>query len=364
MKVFKGVKTTYEKILHFIDYILEKLKNPKELFEELLKLLESIFGVVKKVDATTRGILKRFKLTDKAIALLLSYQISITKLSKPNVFSQFPQYAVVYDGKKILEGTKENVISFVKEVERIAEQAKNKNFDDVKKYLDDLDISLNKYLEKRTNFFKKGKDEITKLWNSLVKSKHLNDIELIALYRQFALKYPGIVAKGMNVGKYNIKIQKNGKLVENIQYFSVSGQKDDIIRAFGGEIPDEVLDIYGVDYPKYEKFVENIEDFNGRPRGADSEMKVIYDVLQNHLSKGDEFIIETTNIFRACDSCRTGLLSMMDSFKDLSKKIEIYVKSNDEILGSSMLTKHHADLKKIQNKAKKDWKQLKKDNGL
>lgn len=52
----------------------------------------------------------------------------------------------------------------------------------------------------------------------------------------------------------------------------------------------------------------------------DSEIKYIFNFLKNHMNKGDEYIIETKNIFRTCGSCKREFVMLEDYLRTQGKQ--------------------------------------------
>lgn len=70
-------------------------------------------------------------------------------------------------------------------------------------------------------------------------------------------------------------------------------------------------------------FVKGAKDFGNRARYYDSEIKYFFNFLKNHIDKGDEFIIETQNIFKTCGSCRREFVMLEDYLKTQGKKLNL-----------------------------------------
>ena len=78
-------------------------------------------------------------------------------------------------------------------------------------------------------------------------------------------------------------------------------------------------------------------DFKNKPRNYDSEIKYIFNFLKTHINKGDEFIIETQNIFKTCGSCRREFIMLEDYLKTQDKKVKFVVFSDESIKGTARL---------------------------
>lgn len=113
-----------------------------------------------------------------------------------------------------------------------------------------------------------------------------------------------------------------------------------MIDKFGNppKLPKNTINILD-DYATYEAFVKGAIDWNSRARMYDSEIKYIFNFLKNHINKGDEFIIETSNIFKSCNSCQRELVTLKKLAETQGKKITIIVKSDKSIESTDDLLK-------------------------
>lgn len=55
------------------------------------------------------------------------------------------------------------------------------------------------------------------------------------------------------------------------------------------------------------------------------------------MNKGDEFIIETRNIFKTCGSCKREFVMLEDYLRTQGKKVKIIVFSDETIKGTEDL---------------------------
>lgn len=150
--------------------------------------------------------------------------------------------------------------------------------------------------------------------------RNLQRVDLNNFYTQMLKKYPKL--KSNNFAIFKTIIYKEGKVIEEVIEFSHSGPK---------KLYDNFLNV--VDDPI---FRNDLEDFEKIKRKNDSEIKYIFNFLQNHAHKGDYYIIESTNIFVACDSCKREFVTLKKLFGD---KIKIRIKSVDHIAGTTDLEK-------------------------
>ncbi|WP_298544763.1 hypothetical protein [uncultured Aquimarina sp.] len=224
-----------------------------------------------------------------------------------------------------------------KELSRIEKEAKKAN-KSVTEYLDDVikirkaSKFINEYLELRKKYLKLNKRGLYTLWDdvNVIKREVLGEKELFNLYFKYFNKYLRRSKKGnklksklerRNFAEFEIKrFDGNGKLVERTFELSHSGRD---------RIDNDFLDV--VTDPK---FLRNVEDFEGVRRGFDSEVRFIYNFIQEHLPKKGTFEITTKNIFIACDSCKRELLMLQELIKGRGT---IKVVSVDNIKGTKNL---------------------------
>ncbi|MDR6969669.1 hypothetical protein J2X31_003703 [Flavobacterium arsenatis] len=178
---------------------------------------------------------------------------------------------------------------------------------------------------------------VNKLWEEKIVNKLLYPTSLRKLYFKYLDKYPNL-RRGFNQAEFKTTIFNQGKKIDEIVEFSISGDKDKLITSFGNppDLPPNAIDILD-DYDNFEAFVKGASDFSGNPRNYDSEIKYIFNFLRNHINKGDEFIIETQNIFKTCGSCRREFVMLEDYLKTQGKKVKIIVYSDETIKGTARL---------------------------
>lgn len=194
---------------------------------------------------------------------------------------------------------------------------------------------LQKYLETRSKFH--DMELVEQLWKKRIESKILFPNQLKSLYFKYLEEYPTL-KRGFNQAEFKTTIKKKGKLIEEVEEFSVSGDKDKWLGNFGDppQLPPNTINVLD-DWENFEKFVEGAIDFGNRPRKYDSEIKYIFNFLKNHMNRGDEFVIETRNIFKTCGSCKREFVMLEDYLRTQGKKIKIVVYSDETIKGTEDL---------------------------
>lgn len=178
---------------------------------------------------------------------------------------------------------------------------------------------------------------INQLWKEKIVTKLIFPTNLRKLYFKYLDEFPEL-KKGFNQAEFKTTIFNQGEKVKEVVEFSLSGKREKLLSAFGDppNLPENTIDILS-DYENFETFVKGAEDFGGIPRNYDSEIKYIFNFLKNHIDKGDEFIIETQNIFKTCGSCRREFVMLEDYLKLQGKKVKIIVMSDETIEGGRML---------------------------
>ena len=210
---------------------------------------------------------------------------------------------------------------------------KNKNSLQARKFLQEIED----YISLRNKFH--NLELVEKLWKSKIIGKNLYLNNLKKLYFKYMDAYPAL-KKGFNQAEFKTIIKNRGKLIEEVEEFSISGKKEKLIRDFGNppDLPPNTINVLD-DWANFEKFVERAVDFEGQVRKYDSEIKYIFNFLKNHVNKGDEFIIETRNIFKTCGSCKREFIMLENYLKTKGKKVKIIVYSDDTIEKTAQLKK-------------------------
>lgn len=193
---------------------------------------------------------------------------------------------------------------------------------------------LQKYLQTRSKFH--NMDLVEQLWKQKIETKLLFPNNLKKLYFKYLEEFPAL-KRGFNQAEFKTTIKKKGKLIEEVEEFSVSGNKKRWSE-FGDppELPPNTINVLD-DWENFEKFVEGAVDFSGGMRKYDSEIKYIFNFLKNHMNRGDEFIIETRNIFKTCGSCKREFVMLEDYLRTQGKKVKIIVFSDEKIKGTEDL---------------------------
>ena len=199
-------------------------------------------------------------------------------------------------------------------------------------------IKFQKHLDNFKTIRPKFQDEklVTKLWNEKINNKLLYTNNLRKLYLKYLDQFPALKS-GFNQAEFKTIIKKKGKLIEEIEEFSISGNRNRWSE-FGDppKLPPNTINVLD-DWENFEKFVDGAIDFSGGIRKYDSEIKYIFNFLKNHMNKGDEFVIETRNIFKTCGSCKREFVMLEDYLRTQGKKVKIIVYSDETIKGTEDL---------------------------
>lgn len=182
-------------------------------------------------------------------------------------------------------------------------------------------------------------EKVQKLWNQKITQKLLFPNNLKKLYSKYLKGFPEL-ENGFNQAEFITKIYNKKKRVETVIEFSISGNKKKLINEFGDppKLPPNTINILD-DYNSFAKFSQNAVDYVGRIRSFDSELKYIFNFLKNHINKGDEFVIETKNIFATCSSCKREFLMLEEYMTSIGKKVKFIVFSDETIKSTKFLKK-------------------------
>ncbi|HNF48265.1 MAG TPA: hypothetical protein PLF48_02715 [Chitinophagales bacterium] len=148
--------------------------------------------------------------------------------------------------------------------------------------------------------------------------KEMTKKELVDFYELMINKFPELERKKINFAAFEIDIYKGGKKIETVVEFAHSGPKK-ISTDFIDTIPD-------TEFNKLELIDDNL-----LTRKNDTEVKFIYNFFENHIHKGDYFVIRSKNIYMACGSCQREFVTLNQL---LGNKVKISVIGRTEILNS------------------------------
>jgi hypothetical protein len=211
---------------------------------------------------------------------------------------------------------------------------------------DDL---LNEFIKLRANYFNTSAFAFRKLIRESIEASHLGKTELISLYTKHIKQFPNLAKGAHNQAIFKIKFFENGKLLDELEEFSLSGDLNKMTKSFGipPKLPPNTVNVLD-NFDEFETFVIGAYDLFGTSRKFDSEIKFIYNFLKNHAHKADEFIIETSNIFKTCGSCSRELVLLKQLLEQQGKKLRIIVKADDQIKGTGDLFDKYPELKKLR----------------
>lgn len=97
--------------------------------------------------------------------------------------------------------------------------------------------------------------------------------------------------------------------------------------------PKDFVNTYDSSDELVTMFKKGVVDNKGRPRMSDSEVKYIFNFMMHHLHKSDTFVIETKNIYYACNSCQREFLMFEEFLKARGKTVKFIIYSDEGILG-------------------------------
>lgn len=208
-----------------------------------------------------------------------------------------------------------------------------------------LDTHVSAYLRNREILKKLNAVELLERFKTEINFKPISNFDVKNLYKNFIGKYPKLKAtpdatgqlRQMNIASFKTTIVKGGTQVETITDLAHSGDEliyNNFIRPIS-EVDRSISPAIT------KKFRKAVNDIAGNSRRADSELKYIYHFLNSYIGKGDEFLIETSNIYMTCTSCQRELLMLKDYAENtLGKKMRIVVIGNEEIIDGKTLLKN------------------------
>ncbi|CAA0236914.1 hypothetical protein [Tenacibaculum maritimum] len=350
--------------------LVKLLKNGKNLLYKTKQVTtaiattKAIAGVIEVSSGTVNALLKLTSIDDTKLGISISkYLFYLEMIALTGEVSLFLREKLKNSARGILKERKElekllnksvkdskNPLTLkgkqvlLKEIENIAEL--------------ELEKTLKNYIDFRPKFIY-NVSKTTRLW----RAKSLIPItknEIVELFTKHLDEFPGLV-KGHNQADFNIKFFENGKQFDEINEFSLSGDKDKVLTTFGVSplLPPNTIDVFK-NYDEFITFVTGAYDLTGRARKYDSEIKFVYNFLKNHVHKADEFVIETSNIFATCSSCSREFVMLEEYLNSIGKKVQFIVKSDESVKGFADLTRTYPEIKIAKKKYEKIYKKLKK----
>lgn len=149
------------------------------------------------------------------------------------------------------------------------------------------------------------------------------------------------------------KFQGSNKLLVEMQiYFDgnpigpiikeryLSGEQKQIKEIFGNNLPEFFKE--PSNYINFDTFKTKAIDIGGRTRFDDTELKFIFNFLEEHWNKGNRFTINMESTLYTCTSCQSYLVYLKELAKQEGKILEIKVISNKS-------AKRSKDIKNIIN---------------
>ncbi|PZU81903.1 MAG: hypothetical protein DI529_15225 [Chryseobacterium sp.] len=172
-----------------------------------------------------------------------------------------------------------------------------------------------------------------------IENAFINKIQLKNLYQRHFDLFNGIsknifgAFKGSNRLYVKISCYQGSNLVEpTILENYISGFKNQIDKIYNA-VPSLKNQYKFVDIDNYEKFklfAKNAYDNKGRPRFNETEVKMLYNFINNHYHKGDRFVIEMESVLYTCKNCQKYLQSVQNVAKNQGKIIEFKFVSHPE----------------------------------
>lgn len=115
-------------------------------------------------------------------------------------------------------------------------------------------------------------------------------------------------------------------MIVNFDELYVAGWKKYINKIFDNDIPSIVNEpTFNSDF---NVFKQKAIDLDNAERFDDTEIKFIFNFLENHWSTGNRFVLEIESTYYSCTSCQGYFLYLKQLAKNYDKTIEITIKSN------------------------------------
>lgn len=158
-----------------------------------------------------------------------------------------------------------------------------------------------------------------------------------------------------SLNKYKrTKFKSSNKLLVDIQFFNGTNPSSErLVEHYLSGNADEISKIFPnnnylgnftepTDYSKFEIFKKKAIQSTGRSRTDDTEIKFIFNLLENHWNKGNKFVINIESTLYACPSCQSYLIYLQKLADKEGKILEINFHSRLNL----------KDMKKVKNKIK------------
>lgn len=334
-KVVKTAEITVDVVLAAIRKLKEFAKNFAKHLDDLKKWISEL--VVKLVNVANQ----LFKGFEAVLELLYDLGVVVFEKLDPNTGKVLVSpdgviYTLKQGDKTILEGTEDAIRKFAQKIDEIRSSGGNSK-KKVQKSLDEasetrrlknlLRKDVEEFIAIRNELKNLPADEILRRFQD---SFDVKNLEVRNFYSELTSQYPklkgGINDLGdfeqVNFASFNTIMKAKGNKVDEILDLVHSG-KDNIYNNF-----IKAFDQYD-DVAK--RFQKGVVDNRGQPRRNDSEFKYIYHFLKNYLNKADEFIIETKNIYFACNSCQRELLMLKVFLNKRGKSMKLIVYGDNNI---------------------------------
>lgn len=199
-----------------------------------------------------------------------------------------------------------------------------------------LKIDIEDFIKLRSNLLQKTADQILFLYKKRIEFHH---IDVVPFYKDIISKYSKLRGELVfdngiqkfsqkNFATFKTKILESSKEVDTI---------NELVHSSNIELYENFINSYKNSDELVKVFKNGVKDYNGRPRTFDSEVKYIFNFLMKHLHRGDEFIIETKNIYYACPSCQREFIMFEEFLKSRGKKVKFIINSDEKILGGDAL---------------------------
>ena len=120
-----------------------------------------------------------------------------------------------------------------------------------------------------------------------------------------------------------------------IQERYLSGLKKNVNNIFSNSLPPSFKEPHN--YDNFEIFKKKAIDVSNRNRNNDTEVKFIFNFLEEHWDKGNRFVINMESTLYTCTSCQGYFVYLKELAKQEGKILEIKVIADKRAINGEQL---------------------------